>query len=88
MLITLLTAKIKNAIQELDEWTHNKPQHLTQGIQKIREELIEAKLSTSIESLREKTNIISMMIVDSGPLDVDFLPSFQEIVKKLGKLNN
>ena len=90
MLLALLTAKIEMAIHELDEWINNvqPPPMELQWSQRLRQELLEAKSATTIENLREKTNLIMRMVTDSGPLETNFMPSFQEVVEKLGKLNS
>jgi hypothetical protein len=51
----------------------------------LREELIEAKASASIEELYEKSNFIARKIIDSGPLEASFIPSFQDVLEKLRK---
>jgi len=90
MLLALLTAKIEMAIHELDEWINNvqPPPVELQWFQRLRETLLEAKSSTTIEDLREETNLIMRMVTDSGPLEKNFIPSFQDVVEKLGKLKS
>ena len=90
MLLALLTAKIEMAIHELDGWINKvqPPPMELQWSQRLRQELLEVKSATTIENLREKTNLIMRMVADSGPLEKNFMPSFQEVVEKLGKLNS
>ena len=89
-MLTLLIAKIEMAIQEVDEWINNvqPPPVELEWFQRLREKLLEAKSSTTIEDLREKTNLIMRMVTDSGPLETNFMPSFQDVVEKLGKLKS
>ena len=90
MLLALLTAKIEMAIHELDEWINNvqPPPVELQWFQSLRGKLLEATTSTTMENLREKTNLIMRMGADSGPLEKNFMPSFQDVVEKLGKLKS
>ena len=89
-MLTLLIAKIEMAIQEVDEWINNvqPPPVELKWFQRLREKLLEAKTSTTMENLREKTNLIMRMVTDSGPLEKNFMPSFQDVVEKLGKLKS
>jgi hypothetical protein len=90
MLVSLFVNKIYQSIEELDNWIETHPQSLDeiQWVQNIRKQLLQAKKSTSIDELEYITGIITRMIVDSGPLDKDFLPSFQDLRGKLEKLSN
>ena len=87
--LSLLVNKIYQAIEELDNWveTHPPSPDVSQWYQSVRKQLLRAQKSTTIDDLEYMTSIITRMIVDSGPLDKDFLPSYQDLLGKLDKLN-
>ena len=88
MVVPLLVNKIHQSIAELDNWIETRPPSRDERLwyENLRKNLLLAQESRTIDDMEYMTKIITRMIVDSGPLDKDFLPSYDDLVSKLEKL--
>ena len=87
--VPLMVNKIHQSIAELDNWIETHPPSPDERLwyENLRKKLLLAQESRTIDDIEYMTKIITRMIVDCGPLDKNFLPSYEDLVSKLEKLS-
>ena len=84
--LEVLLRGVRAAIHELDAWSKVTPFGEAPGFKAAcREVLLQSERATTLDELERSLGIVSRMMVDSGPLSGDFLPSLCPVTQALEK---
>jgi hypothetical protein len=84
--LDVLLRGVRAAIDELEVWNRVTPFGEAPGFKVgCREALLRSARATTIDELEQSLGMVTRMIVDSGPLSGDFLPSLRAVTQALEK---
>jgi len=73
----------EQSVKELEDWVKSHPEGSDAYYQDIRRELQSLLMMTNLEQATQKIHYILYLIADVGPLNSDFLPSFDQLASYL-----
>jgi hypothetical protein len=77
---------LARALEELDAWRDKSPGPYSDEFYLSVERLLRSMVDCSGDDLDRRAHDLLHVIMDSGPLDADFVPSFKTLVDALDRL--
>ena len=77
---------LARSLEELDAWRDKSPGRYSDDFYLSVERLLRSMVDCSGDDLDRRVHGLLHFIVDCGPLDADFLPSFKTLVDALDRL--